>query len=583
MFKLWGTLLGALTVVGMPLFAVLGGIALLGWLGHVEPAKQLVRFVAGNVFTDMFNSSILVTIPLFTFVGYLMAESKTPDRMVRAASAALGWLPGGLAIVCIIASAFFTTLTGGSGVTIVAIGGLLYPALVRQGYPQKFALGLVTTAGAIGLLFPPSPLVLIYSFVSGVSDKQAYLATLPPGIFLMVTLCVFASISARRFKVPTQRFVWREVGPALWEVKWEALTPVLVLSALATGLTALDESAAIAALYVLLVEVYVYKDLTWRKVIKVAKDAMTLVGAIILILAMATALNNYVIDRGIPQAILDFFVDLGMSEKWHFVLMLNFFLFILGMLMDAFSAMLVALPLLLPLAAAFAISPFYLAVMFLLNMELAYVTPPVGLNLYVASFRFRRPIIDIYRSVLSFVALLAAGLLLIVLFPKLSTFTVDPEIARLRTQATCPNVPLEDRCHAAARCLREGEKSAEECQRMAPAPIDGDEPAGPCMACAPEAAPRDAWKLECVQEDRNNPIPCQATDIAKWGKDGRGAPEGDEAVGDGASAATSAKPADDDMSKMLDEMMSDDDEDAGAPPPAPSASEAPRAPKDDGR
>ncbi len=507
MMKLFGTLLAALAVVGMPLFAVLGGISILSWYASDDPEHHFMRRLAANVLDDKFaNSIILVTIPLFVFVGYLMAESKAPQRIVKASAAALGWLPGGLAIVCVIASAMFTMLTGGSGVTIVAIGGLLLPVLVEQGYPKKFALGLVTTAGAVGLLLPPSPLVLIYCYVTRVHVGKAYYATLWPGLVLVALLSVYAVYVGVRRRIPTQKFDFTTLLQELWVVKWEALTPVLVLVGLGTGLMELHESAAAAALYTLIIEVYIYKDLDWKKVLRVAREAMSLAGAIIVILAMATALTNYVVHAQVPKAILDWFVAKGMSELWHFIIVLNVFLFIMGMLMDAFSVLLVALPLLVPLAANFGMHPFYLAVMFLLNLEIAYITPPVGLNLFVASSRFRRPVMEIYKVVLPFVALLAGGLLFIILVPKLSSFTVDAEAAQLRAEAEAQGVP-----------------------------------------------PAQAWALECIQEDPPNYRPCRPEDIAKYGEDGRGqpipdAPEPDEAAG--------GSDAGDDM---LDEMMGDDD------------------------
>lgn len=537
--KAWVIVIILLTLVGMPLFAVMGGISILSWLGSDLPDQRFVRFIAANVLEDKFsNSPILVTIPLFTFVGYLMAESKTPDRIVRAASAVLGWMPGGLAIVCIVASAFFTTLTGGSGVTIVAIGGLLYPALRRQGYSEKFTLGLVTTAGAMGLLFFPSPLVMVYAFIAGVDVTRAYKATFPPGLLLMVLLCGYAFWEGMRSGIPRARFDFDEVGKALWHVKWELATPLLVALGLTTGLMELDESAAAAAIYTLIVEVFVYKDLTWRKVVKVARDAMTLSGAIILILAMATAMTNYIIQERIPQAILEWFVARGMNAAWQFILVLNVFLFILGMLMDAFSALLVALPLLIPLAATFQVNPFHLAVMFLLNLEIAYVTPPVGLNLFISSFRFSRPIVEVYRVVLPFVALLTLGLGLVIVMPSLSSFTIAGDVAEARAQAAQNGL-----------------------------------------------APREAWLLECVQEDTNNLKPCSKEDIAKWGPDGQGIaakeaekpkPTGDviPAMDIGSDAGVDAGA--DEMDALLKEMLGGAD--AGAPD-----AEAPKAadPMDD--
>jgi len=552
MHKLLGFLLAALAVVGMPLFAVLGGISVLSWMSSDDPKHRFLRYVAANVLDDKFaNSIILVTIPLFVFVGYLMAESGTPQRIVRAASAALGWLPGGLAIVCILASTVFTMLTGGSGVTIVAIGGLLLPVLIQEGYPKKFALGLVTTAGAVGLLLPPSPLVLIYCYVTGVDVAKTYYATLWPGLVLVGILSAYAIYVGVREKVPTTPFRVAKCAEEFWYVKWELFAPVLVLAGLGSGLMQLHESAAAAALYTLIVEVYIYKDLSWKKVLHVAREAMSLAGAIIVILAMATALTNFIIHAGVPQRILTWFVDRGMSELWQFIVVLNIFLFIMGMLMDAFSVLLVALPLLVPLAANFGMHPFYLAAMFLLNLEIAYVTPPVGLNLYIASFRFKRPVVEIYRVVMPFVGLLVVGLMIIIFVPKLSSFTVDEEVDRLRAQAAKNNV-----------------------------------------------APTLAWGLGCVQEDRNNPLPCLPEDIEKWGKDGKKRPP--PAPGLNTPTIGSAAPAadDSDLDAAFDDEPSDkkktaepeteedldaafDEEDENLPEPGSSADAKKKAADDD--
>jgi C4-dicarboxylate transporter DctM subunit len=485
-FKLSGVILGFLAVLGMPLFAVMAAVSILCWLSSDNSHERFVRHVAANVLDDRFaQSPILITIPLFTFAGYLMAESKTPIRLVRASSAALGWMPGGLAIVCIAESAFFTTMTGGSGVTIVAVGGFLYPALIRQGYPKNFSLGLVTSAGAIGLLFPPSPLVMIYSVVAGVDMNYAYVATSIPALGLMLTLALYAVWVGVKQKVPRSPFDAKEVLIAVWHVKWELLAPFLVAFGLLSGLMALEEAAAAAALYILIVEIYVYRDITWKKVFRIAKDAISLSGSLIVILAMATAMTNYIIQQGIPQQILDWFIKaLNVSpehpelEKWKFILALNVFLFIVGMLMDGFSTILVGLPLLLPLAAAFHIHPFHLAVMFLLNMELAYIMPPAGLNLFISSFRFNTPVVKVYRVVIPYVILLHIGLIALIVFPKLSTFTVEKVVAKQRALAA-------------------------------------NAKGGP-------RAPTEAWALECIQMDRSHAHPCSQEDVALWGPDGTG-------------------------------------------------------------
>ena len=476
-------LIGVLAFLGTPLFAIMGGSSQLAWLLHPEYGH--LRFIAPTVLDERFaGSPILVTIPLFTFVGYLMAESKTPDRIVRASRAALGWLPGGLAIVCIVASTFFTTLTGGSGVTIVAIGGLLYPVLRAQKYPDKFALGLVTTGGSLGLLLPPSLPILIYALIAGIDYNKAFKAGLIPGFMIMALLAVYSIYIGIRERVPRDPFDLKECGRALWHLKWELLIPVIIVGGLLTGLTGLDESAAITALYTLVIEAFVYKDISLKKDLpRIAMSSMRLAGAVILILAMANALINYVIQEEIPGKVLELMEGIGLTETWQFLIALNIFLLLLGMVMEGFSAILVAVPLILPFAAKFQLHPFHLAMMFLLNLEIAFCCPPLGMNLFISAFRFNRPVVSLYRIVLPFVGILTFALALVMYVPKISTVLIDADIRAARAEAAKYGMP-----------------------------------------------PREAWLLECVQNDRNNPIPCTEEDRQKWGPTGTGlpAPETDE-------------------------------------------------------
>jgi tripartite ATP-independent transporter DctM subunit len=504
----------ALALLGMPLFAVMGGASELLWLTHHDPTQQFLRRIAPNVMEERFaDSPILVTIPLFTFVGYLMAESKAPDRIVRAASAFFGWLPGGLAMVCIVASAFFTTLTGGSGVTIVAIGGLLYPALRKQGYPDKYALGLVTTGGSLGLLLPPSLPILVYALVAGIDFNAAFKAGIIPGVLIMALLAVHAAYVGHKFKVPRTKPNVREMGAALWLLKWELGVPVVILGGLGLHLTSLDESAALTAVYTIVVEFFIHKDLSIKKDLpRVAKASMILAGAIILILAMANALINFVVNEQIPAKVLDFMLGLGLTETWQFLVVLNVFLVVIGMLMEGFSAILVAVPLILPFAARFHLHPFHLAMMFLLNLELAYCAPPLGLNLFISSFRFDKPLLSLYRIVLPFTGILAVGLFLVMYVPSLSTVLIDEDIKK---------------AYAAAKEKKE--------------------------------APREAWLMQCVQEDRSNPVPCTDEDKKRWGNDGTKSPYATETpapkVSATATAVPSAKPGDDD--DLMKQMMGD--------------------------
>ncbi|MEZ4315835.1 MAG: TRAP transporter large permease subunit, partial [Polyangiaceae bacterium] len=310
--------------------------------------------------------------------------------------------------------------------------------------------------------------------VAGIDFNVAFKAAAGPGIMIMLMLSAHAVYTGRKYNVPRSKPSFREMLDALWLLKWELGVVVVILGGLGTGLTAIDESAALAAAYTLCIEVFVYKDLSLKKDLpRVAKASMTLAGAIILILAMANALINFVIDQRIPGRVLDAMLGLGLTETWQFLIVLNIFLLILGMLMEGFSAILVAVPLILPFAARFNLQPFHLAVMFLLNLEIAYCAPPLGLNLFIASFRFEKPLVSLYRIVLPFTGILFVGLLIVMYVPKVSTVSVDGDIAK-------------------AYALAEKNKEA----------------------------PRDAWLLQCVQEDRSNPLPCTPEDKKKWGEDG---------------------------------------------------------------
>jgi C4-dicarboxylate transporter DctM subunit len=463
-----GVLVVVLVVIGTPVFAVMGGWTELAWLTHREPEMRVLRFLAPDVLDERFaGSPVLVTVPLFTFIGYMMAESKTPARIVRSAQALLGWVPGGLAIVCILASAFFTTFTGGSAITIVAIGALLYPTMVASGYPDRFALGIVTTSGSVGLLLPPSLPILVYSLYAGIDFNKAFKSAITPGMLIIFMLSLYAAFVAVKHRVPRQTFDAKEAGAALWEVKWEVGVPFLILAGLATGLTQIDEAAALAAFYAIVIEVYVYKDLDFKDFLRIARNAMGLAGGLLLIMAFAMSLTNYMISEQIPDRIYEWMSNAGINQRWQFLLAMNLFLYV--MVMDGISMILVSVPLITPFAARFGIQPFHMCIMFLLNMEVCNLTPPFGQNVFVASYRFNRSMVDLYRLTFPFVVIMAAGLVIIDAVPKISTFAVAGDIAEARAQADKLGEP-----------------------------------------------PRTAWSIECVQEDRNNPLPCSDEEKKKY-------------------------------------------------------------------
>jgi C4-dicarboxylate transporter, DctM subunit len=471
-------------LMGTALFAIMGGSAEIAWLTHAEVEYRHLRFIAPTVLDSHFSDSpILVTIPLFTFVGYLLAEAKTPDRLVAAARSVLGWMPGGLAIVAVVASAVFTLLTGGSGVTIIAIGGLLYPALRKQHYSDKFSLGLVTTGGSVGLLLPYSLPLLIFALVAHVDFVKAFKAVLVPGVMVIVLLAMYSAYIGIKEKVVREAPTLDEVARSLWELKWELLIPVILVIGLGTGLASIDEAAGLVAAYTVVIEFFVYRDLDWRKDLpRITKSAMSMAGAIIIILAMANALMNFVVDQRIPTDILNFMLKIGIEHRWQFLIVMNLFLLVLGMIMEGFSAIFVAVPLILPFVADLGMrhpdekmSPFQLGMIFILNLELAYCMPPLGLNLFISSFRFNRPVASLYRVVVPFALILTFALLLVSYVPWISDVAIKDDIAELKTKA-----------------LKEG------------------------------IAPRDAWMLECVQADPNDPQPCTEEDRRKYGGDTTG-------------------------------------------------------------
>ncbi|MEE4312800.1 MAG: TRAP transporter large permease [candidate division KSB1 bacterium] len=415
-----GLLLVLLALFGAPLFVILGTIALLSFHSlDIDTAAVIVELYR------IANAPTLLAIPLFTFAGYLMAESRTPKRLVNLSNALFGWMPGGLAIVALMTCAFFTAFTGASGVTIVALGGLLYPVLRKEGYPEKFSLGLLTSSGSLGLLFPPSLPIILYGFVANISIDKLFLAGIVPGTLLVVLLSLFSVRKGISAGIPRTTFKWRNAIKALRETAWELPLPFIIIGGIYTGVFTATEAAAVTAFYVLIIEVFVYRDLKlFSDVPKIMRESMLLVGGILVILGTAMGLTNYLIDAQIPMRILNAMQGF-VSSKVLFLIMLNIFLLIVGCLMDIFSAIIVVVPLIAPIAAQFGIDPIHLGIIFLTNLEIGYSTPPVGLNLFISSFRFEKPVVKLYTAALPFLAILIVALLIITYVPELSLWLVN--------------------------------------------------------------------------------------------------------------------------------------------------------------
>ena len=417
---LWGLLLVLLALFGTPLFVIFGAAAMLAFVGaEISPSVIMVDL------NRIFMNPTLVAIPLFTFAGYMLAESKAPTRLVNLARAVFGVIPGGLGVVTLVTCALFTAFTGASGVTIIALGGLLYPILLKEQYPERFALGLVTTSGSLGLLFPPSLPLILYGVVSSLSIDKLFAAGLVPGTILLVVLAAYAIQRGWANRIPRTRFAWSNVRSAARAVIWELPLPVVIIGGIYTGTFTATEAASVTAFYVFVIEFFVYRDLSVKKdLARVMKDSMLLVGAILMIIGVAMGLTNYLIDQEVPGKLFDFSKQFITSPAM-FLVILNIFLLLVGMMMDIFSAIMVIVPLIMPIAEAYGINQVHLGIIFLTNLEIGYLTPPVGLNLFISSLRFGRPVFSVVRATLPYILILLVALVLITYVPQLSLWMVD--------------------------------------------------------------------------------------------------------------------------------------------------------------
>lgn len=403
-----------LILLGAPLFVVISAVALyLFFSGQIDSSAMIIEM------HRMATTPILVAIPLFTFAGYLLSESGAARRLIKLSNALLGWLPGGLSLIALITCAIFTALTGATGLTIIALGGILLPAMLQGRYPEKFSLGLLTTSGTLGLLFPPSLPLIIYAIVAKVRIDQLFLAGLLPGLLLLILLSVFCVQKAVAAEVPRTRFNGWEVLWALREAIWELPLPVIVLGGIYSGYFVVGEAAAITAVYVLLVEMAIHKDIGWRNLPGIIRKSMILVGGILIILGAALGLTNYLIDEQIPMKLLALMKHHIISPV-AFLIILNLFLLAVGCIMGMFSALTVVVPLVTPIAQAYGIHPVHLGIIFLTNLEIGASIPPLGINLFISSIRFERPVLRLYWASLPFIGVLLFALVIITYLPWLS-------------------------------------------------------------------------------------------------------------------------------------------------------------------
>jgi len=407
--------MAAAALFGMPLFVVLGGIAYILFAGSYGTLELIP-----NEAYSMLTGKTIAAIPMFTLAGFILSESRAGERLIGFFRAMFGWIPGGMAVAAVLVSAFFTTFTGASGVTILALGGLLSYILVeRGGYSRKFVHGLLTSSGSIGLLFPPSLPIILYGVVAQISIKNMFLGGIIPGVLMVIALSVFGVVTAVRSKVPRSHFRIDEVFRTFRDSFWEILLPFIIMFFYFGGITTIVETGAVAVIYALIAEMIIHRDIAFRDAGKVFLKSIPIIGGILIILASSRGLSYYVVDAEIPVKLTSL-VEAHISSRYVFLILLNLSLLVTGMLMDIFSAIMVVVPLILPLGKLFGIDPVHLGIIFLANMELGYLTPPVGLNLFLAAYRFEEPMTAVYRTVIPFFMILLVAVLLITYVPWFS-------------------------------------------------------------------------------------------------------------------------------------------------------------------
>lgn len=419
-------LITASALAGLPLFIVILAAAMLGFYLADVPltviAIELYRLI---------DTPMLLALPLFTFSGYVLAESGLSSRLVKFTSLVMGWMPAGLAIVSFFVCAFFTAFTGASGVTIVAVGALIFPALIAGGYNERYSLGLVTTSGSLGLLLAPSLPLILYGVIAQQMDlptpfslRDLFLAGAIPALLMILSLSVYSIWATKDLPLIREQFDRAQVFSQFKELRWDMPLPLIVLGGIYSGFFAVSEAAAVTAAYVLTVYVAVKKEINPRSVPRIVKESMMMVGGILLILGVSLAFTNYLIDAEVPQALFSWISEF-IESKFAFLFLLNVVLLLLGAILDIFSALVIMVPLILPLAISFGVDPVHLGIIFLANMQIGYFTPPIGMNLFIASYRFRKPISEIYRATLPFMGVLLIVLILITYVPEISLFFLE--------------------------------------------------------------------------------------------------------------------------------------------------------------
>ncbi|MBW1643444.1 MAG: TRAP transporter large permease subunit [Deltaproteobacteria bacterium] len=405
---------------GSPLFTIIGGAAVFLFYFVAEGSMSSIIVEMGR----LANAPGMIAIPLFIFSGFIFAESNASNRLIKVSNALLGWLPGGLAVVTVIVCTIFTAMTGGAGVTIIACGGILHTALKNNGFNENFSLGFVTSSASSGVLFVPSLPIIIYGMIAKTDITQLFIAGIIPGLFIVFLLSGYGVYYGIKNKIPTIPFSLKTLLLALWEIKWVIPLPFVVIGGIYSGFITVGEAASVSAVYALISECAIYREISLNKLFDITIKSMSMVGAVLIVLGAALGLTNFLVDQEIPQMLMVIITE-HISSKIIFLLVLNVFLLIVGCTMDIFSAIVVVVPLIAPVAAKFGIDPVHLGIIFLANLQIGYITPPVGMNLFIASLRFNVSVMRLYRMVIPALILFIIALLIISYWPKFSLFLLE--------------------------------------------------------------------------------------------------------------------------------------------------------------
>ncbi|MBL8914566.1 MAG: TRAP transporter large permease subunit [Archangium sp.] len=500
-------MISAALLLGQPLFVLMGGLgmALLATVSGLKTFEEQVLVV--RQLLGLAGKEVLLAIPFFVVAGELMTQGSLARRLIEFMKAAFGWIPGGLAVSAVAGCVFFAAISGSSPVTVVAIGSIMVPALIKAKYPEGFSIGLLTTAGSLGILIPPSIPMIVYcimvSSATPIDPTDLFIAGVVPGLFIGALLAIYSVTQGVRFKIPREPFSRARLWEATRQGVWSLLLPVIILGGIYSGIFTATEASAVSVVYALAVEWFIHREMDKKKLLVVAEGSMTVMGSLLVIIALAIVLNYFLVDQQVPDLMVEWMKTLNLTPT-TFLLVVNLLLLVVGMFMDIMSAILIIAPMLAPMAAAMGINPIHMGIIFIVNLEIGYLTPPVGLNLFVSSSLFKKGLGFVIRAVIPTVVIMLGSLAAITWVPSMSTGLV--EALKEKPKAVVmpvfdAGVPIDSADAGSAapkvKSLEEIMREAREKAAREAAGIDGGEAAAPP---APAPAPTEPPRVKSLEE-----------------------------------------------------------------------------------